>query len=83
MTGAPNARTGLLTGSAEYAYVATEGLLSMPAGASVRKPDGSAVGYLTGGVTIPGYLAQPLGTAIARAQRRTRLRLSLMSAPLA
>jgi hypothetical protein len=83
LTGAPNARTGVLSGGAEYAYVATEGLLSMPMGASVMKPDGAAVGYMTGGVTIPGYMTQPLGIAIQRAQRRTRLRLTLMTAPLA
>ncbi|HEX8003630.1 MAG TPA: hypothetical protein VF519_13140 [Mycobacteriales bacterium] len=83
LPGAPNARTGLLRGDAEYAEVTTEGLLSRANGASVIRPDGSALGYFTGGVMLTGgFATQPLGSAIARAERRTRLRLSLMTAPL-
>lgn len=82
VSGTPNARTGLLSGGPDYAYVVTEGLLSRPAGGSVMKPDGSAIGFLTGYLSIPGYTTQPLGPGLARANRMTGLRLSLITAPL-
>lgn len=83
MPGTPNARVGVLHGNADAAEVTTEGLLSMASGASVMRPDGSAMGYCTGGLLITGgFTTQPLGAAIARAERRTRLRLTLMTAPL-
>ena len=79
--GAPNARSGILTnGGPEIAYVATEGFLSMPVGASVMKPDGTAVGFFNGHLTVTGYITHNLGPALERAQRRTRLRLTLLTA---
>lgn len=81
-TAAPNARPGLLTGSADYAQVYTEGFLSDVAGSSVMRPDGSAIGFFNGYFSVLGYYpTQPLGVGLARAQRRG-LRLTLMTAPL-
>ena len=81
---APNARSGVIHGGPDGAYVLTEGTLSMPTGASVMQPDGSAVGMFNGSLTVGlGYQTQSLGVALERAQRHTRLRLSLMTAQLA
>lgn len=81
MPASPNARSGVLTsGGPEMAYVATEGFLSRPTGASVMKPDGTAVGFFNGHLTITGYITSNLGPGLERAQRRTKLRLSLMTA---
>lgn len=80
---APNARTGVLSGNAEFARVATEGFLSRTAGASVMRPDGAAIGFFTGYLEITGtYPTQPLGPGLMRAQRRGNLRLTLLTAPL-
>ncbi|HEV2890847.1 MAG TPA: hypothetical protein VGX28_10780 [Frankiaceae bacterium] len=80
---APNARTGLLSGDAEGARVATEGLLSRTTGASVMRPDGAAIGFFNGYIEITGtFPTQTLGPGLQRAQRRGGLRLTLMTAPL-
>ena len=80
---APNARSGIIHGGPEAAYVLTEGFLSQPTGASVMQPDGSAVGMFNGYISVAlGYQTQPLGAGVERAQRRMRTQLSLMTAPL-
>lgn len=80
----PNARTGLLSGDTSGATVWTDGFLSRAAGASVMKPDGSAVGFFYGYVSLVGgsYPTQTLAPGIARAERRARTRLTLLTAPL-
>jgi hypothetical protein len=81
----PNARSGLLHSySVDSAYVLTEGLLSLSAGASVMRTNGEAVGLLSGTLYVGyGYGAQPFGPALARATRHTGLKLTLLTAPLA
>lgn len=78
----PNARTGILWGDATSATVTTEGFLSLTHGTSVMKPDGSAVGLFNGYLTLTGYQTQPLRAALERAERRTGLKLRLMTAKL-
>lgn len=77
---APNARSGILWGDAKGGHVLTQETAST--GGSVMLPDGTLVGYL-GGSVEGGYNVTLLGHAVERTFRRTRLRLTLMTAPLA
>ncbi len=78
----PNAVSGLLHGGAEFPRLATELVGTITRGAPVMKPDGTAIGMLDGYLTIDGYIVRPLGPAVDRASRRTRLKLRLMTAKL-
>lgn len=79
---APNARTGIFHGSPEYGDVVTEGLLSRAYGSPVMTTDGGAVGMFTGFLGITGWETQLNGPGLARATGRTKLRFSLITAPL-
>lgn len=75
-----NARSGLLWGDARGGRVLTDTTFS--GGGSVMLPDGTLVGYL-GGSVGDGYNVTLFRSALERTLRRTGLRLTLMTAPLA
>lgn len=79
---APNARSGVFWGSNEGGYVVTEGVLSRAPGSPVMMTNGGAVGMFTGFLSVTGYETQGNGPGLARATGRTRLRYSLLTAPL-
>lgn len=76
----PNARGGVVWGDARAARVVTDETFST--GGSVMLPDGTLVGYLGHGME-GGYNVSLFGRALERTFRRTGLRLTLMTAPLA
>lgn len=79
-----NARSGFLRGTAAEAYWLGDSLTSISYGSPVMKPNGDAVGMLTGTTYFgSGAEIQELPAALARATSRTGLRLKLLTAPLA
>lgn len=79
---APNARAGVFIGSTEYGYVMTEGMMSRAPGSPVMAATGGALGIFTGFLSLTGYETQMIGPGLARATGRTRLKFSLLTAPL-
>jgi hypothetical protein len=78
----PSARSGVcraVTTGAELVTATT--LTSFDTGATVQRPDGAAIGY----VSVMAYPAtvQLLDPALYRAQRYTRLKLRLLTAKVA
>jgi hypothetical protein len=79
----PNARAGVITGTRDLGYVFSSGLFTeIPNGSSVMRPNGTALGFLTGAFTNNGFETQPLGPGLGAATSRTGLRFTLMTAPL-
>lgn len=82
-TGMPNATTGAMHGGPGNPHILTPRFGPNDIGASVMKPDGTAIGYLDGSISLlAGHVVKPIGPAISRAQRRTGLNLRLMTARL-
>lgn len=85
LPGSPNARTGLLyrLGNSGM-FHATEGFTSVAQGTPVVKPDGSGMGYYANG-WMPGFGWQvhEYGPGVRRAADRTKLKLRLLTAPVA
>lgn len=81
--GTVNARTGVLYSLSGIPRHHADGLLAVPPGTPVMKPDGTAVGIYKGWYEVGlGYPVQPLGPALERIARRTKLSLRLLTAPL-
>lgn len=77
----PNAHAGLMSGTAEVVTLYSESALTSRSGTTVMRPNGDAIGFVT--MNSLGWKdVQPLGEAVDRAIRRTRLNLRLMTAPL-
>lgn len=76
----PNARSGLLHDNAKRPYVLTNGLLTAAPGTSVMRPDGTAIGFFVGAMSVvDGWVTQPLAPGVERAERRAKLDLRLMT----
>ncbi len=80
---APNARAGIFRLGQTSAYVLTDDFLSLSVGSSAMRTSGEAIGLFTGDDYLgSGMLVQTLKVGLARANERTGLRLTLMTAPL-
>ena len=78
-----NARSGVLHGGPDFPMVLTDRFGAVNHGTSVMLPNGSAMGYFNGHLSIGGgYEVKPLGPALYRASRRTGLKLPLMTGKL-
>lgn len=79
----PNARSGVLSGNADQAYFLNPMLHMAIPGSPVMRGNGDAIGNFGWASTLPwGTFTEPLREGIDRAQRRTGLKLRLLTAPL-
>jgi len=74
-----NARSGLLHGAGTVAYHLAEPFTSVAAGSPVMKPDGSAIGYYSGMISVYGNEVLTYDKGLHRAEHRTKLALRLMT----